>query len=323
MGSMQHQRMKGRPDKSSRKCWADLVDSDEEELPGPLPMGANNDTANRGEGHDATEASESNRGQQKSSKVCWADMQDSDDDGAQIMPKGTQQRTGNAISNGAPFAEPAAVGSNRRRDVDGQDSLKRRQRRKGPGKKANAESSEGSSSAVSQSQLNRMDASRSVGKGFGKGLDKVAVKQVGKGAGKSGARFSNAATKGVGKRGSGKLQCQFTIGIEEDSKFRVVRRVIGNGGENMKRIAEETGAKLRLRGRGSKFLEGPEQQESTDDLMLCISGQTEAGFDHAKKLVAELLLDIYDSFNLFCSSRGEVPPPLGIQLHEGYRAGSR
>jgi len=122
-----------------------------------------------------------------------------------------------------------------------------------------------------------------------------------------------------------KLQCQFTVGIEDDSKFRVVKRIIGNGGENMKRIAELSGAKLRLRGRGSKFLEGPEQQESTDGLMLCLSSQDKAGYEHAKELVTELLKNIYHSYDVFCQKPGKMPPAksLGVQLHEGYREGSR
>merc|ERR1712070_1284043 len=97
----------------------------------------------------------------------------------------------------------------------------------------------------------------------------------------------------------GKAQCQYIIGIEDDSKFRVVKQIIGPAGSNMKQIAQQTDARLRLRGRGSKFLEGPEQQESTDDLMLCVSCQDKAGFDEAHRLVSELLNDIYGHYKSF------------------------
>merc|ERR1719261_1882561 len=93
---------------------------------------------------------------------------------------------------------------------------------------------------------------------------------------------SKTESKGLGKGSNEKLQCQFIIGIEEDPKFKVVKRIIGIGGSNMKRIAESTGAKLRLRGRGSGFLEGPRQQESSDELMLCISSQDKVGFENCK-----------------------------------------
>jgi len=169
-------------------------------------------------------------------------------------------------------------------------------------------------------------AGKDVGKGDGKGAGKGAAKGAGKGAGKSAGWAGKSTSKGRGKGANekfDKLQCQFVIGIEEDSKFRVVRRIIGQGGVNMKTVAQKTGAKLRLRGRGSKFLEGPEQQESTDDLMLCISCQDKAGFETAKEIVSDLLKDIYHSYSSFCSKKGSKAPALTLQLHEGYREGSR
>lgn len=139
-------------------------------------------------------------------------------------------------------------------------------------------------------------------------------------SGKGRSRASRT-TKGLGKGGSTKLQCQFIIGIEEDSKFQVVRRIIGWG--NMKRIAEQSGAKMRLRGRGSKFLEGPEHKESKDDLMLCVSSQDRWGFDEARRLVSELLLEIYGNYEAFCRRHGKKVPHLRIEIHDGYREGSR
>merc|ERR1711998_19584 len=101
-----------------------------------------------------------------------------------------------------------------------------------------------------------------------------------------------------------KWQCQFIIGIEEEPTFRVVRRLLGPGGKNVKAIADETGAKLRLRGVGSKFLEGPHKLESTDPLMLCISASTESGYNTASHMVQEILLHIYSEFQEFQSNNG-------------------
>jgi len=318
--------------KSSRKNWADLVDSDEEELSMEIEASSKNETM---------VASEANSGQEKSSKVCWADLEDSDDDRAQSMSKRalevrssclvgnikgqrTQQRGGNAKSTKASFTEPNNNRSNGQNVVAGDTApLKRQRKCKRGGKKAGMEFHEGSNVTGSDSHLRGKGAYRNDGKGSFKGFDKVAAKGFGKGAGKSGSHVDHATMKGGGKGSNGKLQCQFTIGIEEDPKFRVVRRILGRGGEHMKRIAEETDAKLRLRGRGSRFLEGPEQVESTDDLMLCVSGQNSVGFNHAKALVGELLQDIYETYAAFCRERGTVPPVLSIQLHEGYREGSR
>jgi len=169
----------------------------------------------------------------------------------------------------------------------------------------------------------RANTKWNAGRGSDERSNKTTAKGVGKGGGKSRGRAANSGPKGLGKGAAEKLQCQFIIGIEEDNQFRVMRRIIGQGGEHMKSIAQKTDAKLRLRGRGSKFLEGPDQKESTDDLMLCVSSQDKVGFENAKNLVSELLEGIYKSYSVFCAKAGKSPPALGIQLHEGFREGSR
>lgn len=173
-------------------------------------------------------------------------------------------------------------------------------------------------------------AGKSAGKGTNKGAGKGANQGTGKAVGKgnyaskgSGKGAGEIGGKGGGKGASEKYQCQIVIGIEEDNKFRVVRRMIGSGGENMKNIYVKSQAKLRLRGRGSKFLEGENQQESTDDLMLCISAQDKAGYEKAKVMASELIQGIHHSYRAFCYKSGKVCPDLVLEIHEGYRDGSR
>lgn len=141
---------------------------------------------------------------------------------------------------------------------------------------------------------------------------------------KSGKRYGDkgANEKGAGKEGD-KYQCQILVGIEEDQKFRVVRRLIGSGGEHMKSIAIESGAKLRLRGRGSKFLEGPEQLESEDDLMLCISAPDAEGYEKAKSAASDLIQRVQQHYRNYCRKSGISCPQLRVDIHEGYRSGSR
>lgn len=118
-----------------------------------------------------------------------------------------------------------------------------------------------------------------------------------------------------------KRQCQFTIGIEEEAKFRVVRKIIGLHGAHVKAIAEQSLAKLRLRGRGSKFLEGEEQQESTDPLMLCVSAPDRSSYDKAVELITELLERVYGEYRTFCEKSKIPVRDLRIQNHEGRREG--
>jgi len=119
-----------------------------------------------------------------------------------------------------------------------------------------------------------------------------------------------------------KPQCQFLIGIDEDPIFRVTRRLLGVHGQNMKGIAEQTGAKLRLRGTGSRFLEGPERQESTDPLMLCVSAPDMSAYVEATRLVRQLLENVYRQYQQACKASGRPASELGINMHEGPRPGS-
>jgi len=142
-----------------------------------------------------------------------------------------------------------------------------------------------------------------------------------------GDRSAGGASKwGRSRGGSGsmakKSQCQFLIGIEEEPKFHVVRRVLGPRGQHMKEIVEKTGAKLRLRGRGSNFLEGPEQLESPDPLMLCVSAPDSLAYDEAKRLTQELLEGVHAEYRAFCTKAGIPVSDLCISLHEGPREGA-
>eukprot|EP01066_Platyproteum_vivax_P014015 Platyproteum_vivax@DN6305_c0_g1_i3.p1 len=60
-----------------------------------------------------------------------------------------------------------------------------------------------------------------------------------------------------GSKNARKYTCRYTIGVENEKDFQVARRIIGAKGANMKDIVQQSGgAKLRLRGRGSGYLEG-------------------------------------------------------------------
>lgn len=117
------------------------------------------------------------------------------------------------------------------------------------------------------------------------------------------------------QRFANRLQCQFIIGIEEDPQFRVGRRLLGSHGQIMKYIADKTSCRLRLWGRGSRFLKGPNQQESPDSLMLCISSLCANSHNEAARFYAEYLE--------FCQENDRPVPDLQIRRTEGRRRGSR
>lgn len=283
---------------SMKQRWADLADSEDDD-DGVLALARvevsklrwadlSDDDDQIPEPH-ATEARDSKTSNEmqhvETRKPRWADVVDSDDEGALI-----------------PLAVHPLISANCSATPAGSGPTIVTQAAKGVGKGPKTSESRMGSAKDARKQVK--DALKSA---------------TGKAAGKGKRRSS----KGSGKGSSDKLQCQFIIGIDEDEKFGVVRRILGRAGANMKSIAERTGVKLRLRGRGSKFLEGPEQRESADELMLCVSGQDKDGFELAKELVSEILQDIYKQHASFCFKAGKASPTLTVQVHHGYRAGSR
>lgn len=119
-----------------------------------------------------------------------------------------------------------------------------------------------------------------------------------------------------------KYLCRLKVGIpatgEGDRRvgFGVIKRLFGPKGENMKHIAELTRAKLRLRGKGSGFLEGEHLEESTDPLMLCVSANDHQGYSLAKKLLIELFETLYADYRNFCKQNGIPDIRIGMQLQE-------
>lgn len=139
------------------------------------------------------------------------------------------------------------------------------------------------------------------------------------------SRPKPAARKQKARGHDTKHQCQFVVGIEEESRFRVVRRIIGVAGANVKFIADQAGpeTRLRLRGHGSKFFEGPHYQEAPEPLMLCVSVRNRTAYDIATGLVREQLERVYEEYDAFRESNGKQRLCLQVRMHEGPRAGSR
>ena len=108
-----------------------------------------------------------------------------------------------------------------------------------------------------------------------------------------------------------KYTCRYEIQIDNEKEFQVARRVIGSKGANMKRIIEDCSkdfdqsinpyevVKLRLRGKGSGFKEGPQQLESDDPLNLCISSKYKDKYDYACSEMETLLKKVYEEYKQF------------------------
>ena len=113
---------------------------------------------------------------------------------------------------------------------------------------------------------------------------------------------------------SGKFTCKYEILIENDPEFQIARKLIGSKGYNMKQIINEfktegeaEPVKLRLRGKGSGYKEGPQNKESDEPLHLCVSSKTKEQMIKACFLVNQLLEKINEEYKRFCRENGIQP----------------
>ncbi len=128
------------------------------------------------------------------------------------------------------------------------------------------------------------------------------------------------------EKNSGKFTCKYEILIPNDKEFQIARRLIGSKGYNMKKIIDECksiepnlydNVKLRLRGKGSGFKEGPQNKESDEPLHLCISAKNQEGMKKACECVNELLNNIYEDYKKHCLKIGINPVSKIAKLIDG------
>jgi len=91
----------------------------------------------------------------------------------------------------------------------------------------------------------------------------------------------------------------------------------------MKEIVAKSGgdAKLRLRGKGSGFVERDTNSESNEPLQLCISCPRQEGYSIAARMVEELLLRMYDEYDTWCSDMGRPGRAPAIRKTERHHVG--
>ena len=120
----------------------------------------------------------------------------------------------------------------------------------------------------------------------------------------------------------GKYTCKYEILIANDKDFQIARRLIGSKGCNMKNIINECKSggsdgeniKLRLRGQGSGYKEGPQNKESDEPLHLCISSKNPEEMKKACLLVDELLKRIHEDYIKYCEEKHIEPSNTQIAM---------
>ena len=78
---------------------------------------------------------------------------------------------------------------------------------------------------------------------------------------------------------------------------KIINECKSNDGDNVK---------LRLRGQGSGYKEGPQNKESDEPLHLCISAKNHEELKKACDLVDELLVRIGEEYKSYCEKNGNM-----------------
>lgn len=131
-----------------------------------------------------------------------------------------------------------------------------------------------------------------------------------------------------------KITCKYELDVFDDQHahgFLLSKRIIGPKGSNMKKIIEECfndrpfesdSVKLRLRGRGSGYREGPSNKECNEPLHMCISTKNQLYYDRCTGLIERLLLDICQSYDTYIHKNQKTHeqqqhrPPYNIRLYK-------
>ncbi|KAI1908577.1 hypothetical protein LOZ61_005511 [Ophidiomyces ophidiicola] len=95
------------------------------------------------------------------------------------------------------------------------------------------------------------------------------------------------------------------IGLDPLPGFNLRAQVVGQGGQYVKHIQQETGCRVQIKGRGSGFKEHGTNQESDEDMYLHVLGPDPNEVQRAKELCEDLLVNVKDQYERF----REQPPP--------------
>mmetsp|Transcript_38578 Transcript_38578/g.62491 ORF Transcript_38578/g.62491 Transcript_38578/m.62491 type:complete len:406 (+) Transcript_38578:99-1316(+) len=107
------------------------------------------------------------------------------------------------------------------------------------------------------------------------------------------------------------------LGMDQEPVFNVAAKILGPGGSYLQHIEKESNAKISLRGKGSGFLEGVMQQESSEPLHVFISASTRSEVDSAISLATNLVGTVKVQYEQWKTAQnaprptGPYPPPYG------------
>ncbi|KAF2269272.1 hypothetical protein CC78DRAFT_575374 [Lojkania enalia] len=115
-------------------------------------------------------------------------------------------------------------------------------------------------------------------------------------------RFRRRETENVERDEFGRRKWpeeKIPVDLEPISGFNLRAQVVGQGGNNVKWVQQETGCKVQIKGRGSGYIEPLTGQESDEPMYLHIAGPRIEGVQRARELCMELLRSVKSSYDAF------------------------
>lgn len=120
---------------------------------------------------------------------------------------------------------------------------------------------------------------------------------------------------GRARRRCHRFTCKFVFAgfdLEEDADFELVPRLIGRGGAHMRAVAEACQGKVRIRGRGSGYMEqqkgGRPPAEAGVPLQIVVSCTERFHLEEGKRRLQALLQNLSLHFDRYRKMRGAEPP---------------
>ena len=105
-----------------------------------------------------------------------------------------------------------------------------------------------------------------------------------------------------------KYVSRYIVQIENEKNFPVTKMIIGNSGKLLRNILVKNcinngdhTTKIRLRGKGSGYKEGPKNEESKDPMELCISSLNLMSYIKCSNEIENLLKNVYYQYYLYQS----------------------
>ena len=103
-----------------------------------------------------------------------------------------------------------------------------------------------------------------------------------------------------------KYVSRYIVQIENEKNFPVTKMIIGNNGKLLRQILLDNcinygdhTTKIRLRGKGSGYKEGPQNEESKDPMELCISSLNMLSYMRCSQAIENLLLQVYYQYYIY------------------------